>query len=180
MPSLRAELPAPAAVDWGFPRSATAVLLLVEYAGSRGVGAGRALAGTGLRPEDLADGEVTAAQELTVVRTLRGLLGEVGVEVGERYRASTFGAFGYAMLASRTVLDAMELALRFIDLSFAFAIPRAEVVGDTVVITVDGGELPPDVRRFLVQRDTTAVVAVLDGLVPGGVGGRVTWGADAA
>lgn len=177
-------LPAPAAADWGFPRSATAIHLLVEYAGSRGVGARRALAGTGLRPEDLGHdlvgGEVTAAQELTVVRTLRGLLGEVGTEVGERYRASTFGAFGFAMLASRTVLDAMDLALRFIDLSFAFAIPRASVLGDDVVVTVDGAALPADVRRFLVERDTTAVVTVLDGLVPGGVGARVTWSADAA
>lgn len=173
-------LPAPAAADWGFPRSATAIHLLVEYAGSRGVGARRALAGTGLRPEDLVEGEVTAAQELTVVRTLRGLLGEVGTEVGERYRASTFGAFGFAMLASRTVLDAMDLALRFIDLSFAFAIPRATVLGDDVVVTVDGAALPSDVRRFLVERDTTAVVTVLEGLVPGGVGARVTWDPAAA
>ncbi|GEP34415.1 AraC family transcriptional regulator [Nocardioides szechwanensis] len=180
MPSVATELPAPAAADWGFPRSATAILVLVEYAGSRGVGARRALAGTGLHPEDLVEGEVTAAQELTVVRTLRGLLGEVGVDVGQRYRASTFGAFGFAMLASRTVLDAMDLALRFIDLSFAFAIPRASVVGDEVVVTVDGGDLPADVRRFLVERDVTAVVAVLDGLVPGGVGARVTWTEHAA
>jgi AraC-like DNA-binding protein len=178
MPAL--DLPEPAAGDWGFPRSATAILLLVEYAGSRGVGPGRALAGTGLRPADLAGGEVTAAQELTVVRTLRGLLGEVGVEVGQRYRASTFGAFGFAMLASRTVLDAIDLALRFIDLSFAFAIPRAELVGDDVVVTVDGRDLPADVRRFLVERDTTAVVVVLDALVPGGVGTRVTWSDGAA
>jgi AraC-like DNA-binding protein len=180
MPPLATELPAPAAADWGFPRSATAILVLVEYAGSRGVGARRALAGTGLHPEDLVEGEVTAAQELRVVRTLRGLLGEVGADVGERYRASTFGAFGFAMLASRTVLDAMDLALRFIDLSFAFAIPRAAVVGDVVVVTVDGGDLPADVRRFLVERDTTAVVAVLDSLVPGGVGTRVTWSEHAA
>lgn len=175
-------LPEPAADDWSFPRSAAAVAVLVEYAAARGVPAGTALAGTGLSPTTLAapGAEVTAAQELRVVRTLRRLLGEVGIEVGERYHASTFGAFGFALLASRTVLDAMRLALRFIDLSFAFAIPRAELVGDEVVVTIDGRALPPDVRRLLVERDATAVLVVLEGLVPGGVGARLTWGEGAA
>lgn len=176
-------LPAPAAADWGFPRSAAGIALLVEYAGARGVGAGRALVGTGLTSDSLAEvvssaGEVTAAQELRVVRTLHRLLGEVGIEVGRRYQASTFGAFGYAMLSSRTVLDAITVALRLIDLSFAFAIPRASLVGDLVHVSVDGGALPPDVRRLLVERDATAIVTVLEALVPGGVGAEVTWAAE--
>ncbi|MCD4526266.1 AraC family transcriptional regulator [Nocardioides sp. cx-173] len=166
-------LPAPAATGWDFPRSAAGVALLVEYAGARGVAADRVLLGTGLRAEDLG-GEVTAAQELRVVRTLHGLLGEVGCDVGQRYRAATFGAFGFALLASRTVLDAMVVALRFIDLSYAFAIPRAALEGDRVVVTLDGAELPADVRRFLVERDASAVRTVLDSLVPGGVGAELT------
>lgn len=178
-------LPAPAAEDWGFPRSAAGTALLVEYAGARGVGAARALVGTGLTSGSLtalvrSGGEVTAAQELRVVRTLHRLLGEVGPEVGQRYDASTFGAFGYAMLSSRTVLDAISVALRLIDLSFAFAIPRASLVGDEVHVSVDGGGLPPDVRRLLVERDATAIVSVLEALVPGGVGARLTWMPDAA
>ncbi len=42
------------------------------------------------------------------------------------------------------------------------------------MITVDGADLPADVRRFLVARDATAVRGVLDSLVPGGVGAVVT------
>ncbi len=167
--------PEPAASDWSFPRAVAGVRLLVEHAAGAGVPAERALLGTGLTAADLDAGapEVTAAQELTVVRTLRHLLGEVGGEVGERYTAATFGAFGFALLASRTVGDAMAVALRFIDLSFAFAIPRADLDGDRVVITVDGAGLPADVRGFLVARDATAVHRVLDSLVPGGVGATV-------
>lgn len=180
-----AGLPDPAAADWGFPRSAGGIALLVSYAGARGVGAGRALVGTGLTARSLTEavrtgGEVTAAQELRVVRTLHRVLGEVGIEVGQRYDASTFGAFGYAMLSSRTVLDAITVALRLIDLSFAFAIPRASLVGDEVHVSVDGGALPPDVRRLLVERDATAIVTVLESLVPGGVGAVLTWREDAA
>ena len=45
-----------------------------------------------------------------------------------------------------------QLALRFLDLSFTFAIPRAEIVGSDVRITVDE-RLLADVRGFLLDRD---------------------------
>ena len=165
----------PAPGDWAFPRSVAGIGVLVRYAATRGLPAEQALRGTGLSSYALGAGEVTAAQELRVVRTLRHAFGEVGIEVGERYSAATFGAFGYALLASRTVLDAMSIAVQFIDLSHAFAMPRAEIRGDRVVVEVDGADLPHDVRRFLVERDTTAVRVVLDSLVPGGVGASTTW-----
>jgi AraC-like DNA-binding protein len=173
----------PAADDWDFPRAAAGLRVLLGFAEAHGVPPARALLGTGLRAEDLlgAPGtaagvsEVTAAQELTVVRTLRHALGEVGAAVGERYEAATFGAFGYAMLASRTVLDAMSFAVRFIDLSHAFALPRAEVAGADVVISLSGHALPADVRRFLLERDAVAVHRVLEALVPGGVGAGLAW-----
>ncbi|MDO9457416.1 AraC family transcriptional regulator ligand-binding domain-containing protein [Nocardioides sp.] len=179
----------PAADDWTFARAAAGIVVLCRYGAAHGLGARRCLAGTGLAPHDLddPDREVTAAQELRVVRTLRRELGEVGLAVGATYRAGTFGAFGFAVQSSRTVLDAMATAAHFIDLSFAFAIPSAEVVGDLVVVEHDGAGLPRDVRRFLLERDAEAVRQVLDGLVPGGVGAvlevgderaRVTFGAD--
>ncbi|WP_148612777.1 AraC family transcriptional regulator ligand-binding domain-containing protein [Nocardioides rubriscoriae] len=172
----------PAATDWTFPRAVAGVVVLCRYAGAHGLGARRCLAGTGLRAEDLAEPEreVTAAQELRVVRTLRRELGEVGLAVGATYRASTFGAFGYAVQSSRTVLDAMTTAAHFIDLSFAFALPRAEVVGDRVVVEHDATPLPRDVRRFLLERDAEAVRQVIDGLVPGGVGARLEVDGDRA
>jgi len=157
-----------AAVDaWDYPRPGSGIVVLVDHAAAHGLSVGRALAGTGLAGAP--DGEVTAAQELRVVRNVRSALGEVGAAVGARYRASTFGAFDYALLTSPTVLDAMNLALRFLDLSHAFVIPRATVVGSRVRIVLDGADLPADVRRFLVERDTAAIRAVLGELVPGGV-----------
>lgn len=148
--------------DWDYPRAVRGVTLLVEHAREQGVSDDLVLAGSGLTAVDLLVAtEVTAAQELRVVRNLRARLGEVGTEVGRRYRASTFGALGYALLASRTVHDAMNVALRFLDLSNTFAIPRAELDGPRVWIVVDGTDLPDDVRRFLVERDTAAIRAVL-------------------
>jgi AraC-like DNA-binding protein len=182
MPTVRLQ---PAAVDWDFPRSATGLTVLLRFAADAGLPPRRALVGTGLRAEDVlgpggAVTEVTAAQELRVVRTLHRALGEVGAAVGERYDAATFGAFGYAMLASRTVLDAMTFAVGFIDLSHAFALPSAEVDGDRVLIALSGAGLPGDVRRFLLERDAVAVHRVLEGLVPGGVGATLVLAGDAA
>jgi len=172
----------PVAQDWDFPRSSTGLRVLLVFARDAGIAPRTTLVGTGLGAGDLlaTDGrdravEVTAAQELRVVRTLHRTLGEVGAQVGERYEAATFGAFGYAMLASRTVLDAMTVAVSFIDLSNAFALPRAEIDRDRVVVTVSGDRLPDDVRRFLVERDAVAVQRVLESLVPGGVGSTLTW-----
>ncbi|WP_166140605.1 helix-turn-helix domain-containing protein [Nocardioides ochotonae] len=179
-PSVSPLLGDPAARDWEFPRAVAGVALLVRYAGAHGVPASSALAGSGLGVGDLgvADREVTAAQELTVVRNLQRHCGTgAGAAVGATYRAETFGIFGYALLASRTVLDAMDVALRFIDLSFTFALPRATLVGDRVVVHVDGAALPDDVRAFLVARDAAAIGAVLDELVPGGVGATMRIGA---
>ncbi|KQW52537.1 hypothetical protein ASC77_24495 [Nocardioides sp. Root1257] len=148
--------------DWDFPRAVAGVTLLVEHGREQGVPDEVALAGSGLSVADVvAVTEVTAAQELRVVRNLRARLGEVGSDVGRRYRAATFGALGYALLASRTVHEAMNVALRFLDLSHTFAIPRVELDGDRVDVVVDGAGLPADVRRFLVERDAAAIRAVL-------------------
>ncbi len=164
----------PAARDWEFPRSAAGLGVLIAYAGRKGIARRAVLAGTGLADQPIGpSAEVTAGQELRVVRNLCRLVGDdAGAELGRAYDLATFGAFGFAVLSSRTVHEAMNVALRFIDLSYTFAIPRADVVGSDVVVTVDGTGLPADVRRFLVERDATAIRGVLDELVPGGVGGR--------
>ena len=169
------KLESPAAEDWEFPRSATGVAILVDVGGRHGVARRSMLAGTGLSTDlDVPGAEVTAAQELRVVRNLCQRLGhDSGPVVGRAYHLGSFGPFGFAVLSSRTVQEAMNVALRFIDLSYAFAIPSAEVVGDEVRVLVDGTKLPADVRRFLIARDATAIHGVLDELVPGGVGGRL-------
>ena len=155
---------------WDFPRAAAGVRLLVDHARDRGVGEADVLAGSGLTASGLvAATEVTATQELRVVRNLRARLGDVGDEVGRRYRATTFGVLGYALVSSHTVLDAMNVALRFLDLSHTFTIPSAEVDGSRVRIVVGGDDLPADVRRFLVDRDAAAIRSVLREIAPDGV-----------
>jgi AraC-like DNA-binding protein len=156
----------PAIRDWDFPRHVSGIAVLVQHAEGTGMPARTALAGSGLSVAYLADPEreVTAEQELRVVRNL--LRGEhaatrSGVVLGRRYRVETFGVAGYALISSRTLLDAVNFALRFLDLTFTFSIPHARIVGDDLVISAYADTLPRDVRGFLVERDLTAVEAVL-------------------
>ncbi len=181
----------PVTRDWSFPRHVTGIVVLVEHAAASGVPARTALAGTGLSERDLDDasGEVTAEQELRVVRNLLrsgGAAARSGVALGRRYRVSTFGIAGYALVASRTLLDAMNFALRFMDLTYTFSIPHARLEdgaeGQQVVIEAYDETLPTDVREFLVRRDLAAVEAVLRELFLGDLptsydveAGRVTF-----
>ncbi|GAA4826155.1 AraC family transcriptional regulator ligand-binding domain-containing protein [Nocardioides caeni] len=154
----------PATRTWTFPRSVAGVALLLEEGRAAGLDPDVLLRGSGLAPRDAADHEreITAEQELRVVRNLlAGAPGLTGRSVGARYHASTFGPLGFALLSSATLGDAANLALRFIDLSFAFSIPSAERVGDSVVVTLAPAGLPRDVARFLVERDLTAIWHVL-------------------
>lgn len=156
----------PVTRDWSFPRNVASIAVLVEHAEATGMPGRVALAGTGLGVRDLADPdrEVTATQELRVVRNLLrsgGPSTRSGVVLGRRYRVETFGAAGYALVSSRTLLDAMNFALRFLDLTFTFSIPVPRLEDDEVVIEAYDADLPADVRSFLATRDLAAVEAVL-------------------
>ncbi|WP_148572450.1 AraC family transcriptional regulator [Nocardioides caldifontis] len=169
--SLRLE--PPAARHWDFPRSVAALTVVVDFAAAHGVAAGTVLDGTGVGEAALADPAalVPASAELAALRNLRSAMpGRValGVELGARYHVTSFGILGFALLSSRTLLDAMNLALRFLDLSYAFSSPAARVVGEEVVVELDAAALPPDLARLLVERDAAAVATVLAELVPGG------------
>ena len=153
----------PAAHDWEFARGVAGIAVLLEVGERAGVPVATMLAGTGLRVGELRDHErlVTAEQELRVVRNLRRAAPDVsGIEVGRAYHVSTFGILGFALLSSPTLLDALNAALRYIDLSFTFAIPQASLEDGRLVLSVDEHRLPDDVRAFLVERDLAAIHSV--------------------
>ncbi|MCX5045641.1 AraC family transcriptional regulator [Aldersonia sp. NBC_00410] len=164
----------PGVLDWHFPRSVASVALMVRFAAEHGVDERTALAGTGLTGAILADpdAQIDAGLELAVVRNLvRTLGGEpaVGLQLGARYRVTTFGIFGFACVSSPTLWDAITLALRYLELSFTFCIPTVEQrPGETAGNLHDEG-VPSDVRQFLVERDLTAMYVVMTDLLGDGL-----------
>jgi AraC-like DNA-binding protein len=165
-----AELAPPAVGDWDFPRGTASIELMTRFAAERGLPAGKLLAATTLSPELLADPavQVDARQELAVVRVLAELDGSdaTALELGRRYRVSTFGIFGFACISSPTLRDSMLFALRYFDLSFAFCIPHVEVRDDRLTLELDDSRVPADVARFLVLRDLAAIFTVMRDLLP--------------
>jgi hypothetical protein len=94
----------------------------MEVAVEHGIDPRTCLAETGLALEPPCDSttEVQASQELSmvpgfIVRT-EGLIG-LTREVGMRYNLANTGILGYALLASPTINDAVNLARRFATLA---------------------------------------------------------------
>jgi AraC-like DNA-binding protein len=174
-----ARLEPPAARHWDFPRSVAGLVLLVEYGARAGVDRDAVLAGTGVTTAELEDPSalVPAVAELTALRNLRGdrtssTWGDgtaLGLDLGQQFHVTTFGILGYALMSSRTVVEAMNLALRFLDLSHMLSAPAPRWEGSEAVVMLETSHLPVDLAQLLVERDVSAIHTVLSELVPGGV-----------
>ncbi|NKY49367.1 AraC family transcriptional regulator [Nocardia vermiculata] len=155
---------------WNFARGIASVTVMTEFAAERGIPAERLLSGSGIAPAALADpaAQIPAEAELRVVRNLVAELGDVpglGIEVGRRYRLSTFGIFGFACVTSPTLREAISLALRYYRLGFAFCTPIVEYRNDDVVAWIHHELIPADVQQFLVERDIVAMHRVMGDLL---------------
>jgi AraC-like DNA-binding protein len=166
-----AQLSEPVIRHWDFPRGVAGACLLVRVATEHGLSRRQVLAGSGVTPAQLADptAEVQAAQELRIVRNLAAQRPDAGLAVGRQYHATTFGLLGFALISSPTLRDAVNVALRYLDLSFIFGIPRPSLVDGQVRLELDDSTLPADVARFLVERDLAGIHTVFDELLPQGI-----------
>lgn len=151
--------------QWDFGRNVTSLRLMAELAADHGMTVRDSLAGTGLRQAQLSDPEliVSGQQELRMIRNLVTRLGDLpalGLEAGRRYHFTAFGALGFAIVSSRSARSALDVALQYFHLTFAFT---RFVVTDSAVETnviVDDTEVPQEVARFVVERDITALITV--------------------
>ncbi|UFS99035.1 AraC family transcriptional regulator [Nocardia huaxiensis] len=160
--------------DWDLLRNTSSVHVLTRLAEERGMTAAECLTGTGLSPEAVIDpkAEVTAREELTVVRNLLGRCGDepgLGVEAGSRYHVSLYGPWGLALLSSRTLRDAVEVALHYIELAFVFGQLTFQESGGEARLVFEDGEAPHDVRAFLAERVMTGIQMVGKDLYSAGI-----------
>lgn len=160
-----------AQVSWDHPRSAGAARLLVEVGREHGLRPDQCLFRSGLAEAELADPAtvVEATQELAIARNLIRQLGNrpgLGLEVGLRYRFSTFGVWGFAILSSTTAREVVRLGVRYAPLSFAFIEPFIEQDDHELRVVLDEHDIPADVRDFFVERE----IAKLAQLLPAGLG----------
>ncbi len=138
-------------------------LVLVKLAAQYGISEKDVLAGTGLGPADLRapQAEVLASQELRAIENLLAAAPNaetIGLDAGLRYHLTTYGIWGFAMVSASTFRESVDVGLRYLDLTFTFAPIRAEEMGtDLLLVLEEEPSLAPNVQRFVLQRDATAI-----------------------
>jgi len=152
-------------MEWDFARSVTSMRLMTDLGIDHGLSVNTCLAGTGLKEQELNDPSVivSAQQELRLISNLIKHLGHIpalGIEAGKRYHFTAFGALGFAMVSSPNARSAMDVTLRYFQLTFAFTRFHVEDKGDETYVTLDDSGVPEDVRAFIVERDSAALVTV--------------------
>ncbi|WP_020666933.1 AraC family transcriptional regulator [Amycolatopsis nigrescens] len=156
---------------WDFPRGPVGARLLVRTGLAHGLTAGQCLAGTGLAPADVAEhGRLEAGQELGIARNLVRWLGNepgLGVQAGRDYTLEAVGVWGFALLTSPTWGDAVEVGVRYFELTTAFVRPELVRANGELALVLHDDELPEDVRELLVERDLAAIAALVAALVDG-------------
>lgn len=138
-------------------RPITSLQVMAAFGVERGMTLRECLAGTGLRPEALEDPATTVAieQEFALIRNLLRHLGDtpgLGLEVARRLHFTSLGSVGFAVASCSSLHQAFEVALRYIDLTYALTAFRFEEEGDECRIVLDDGAVPRDLHRFALER----------------------------
>jgi len=142
----------------------------------RGIARAEALAGTGLRMEDLADPSrrISFVRFEPFVRRALALTGDgsIGLQLGMALNIKTHGFLGYAALSSRTLADAIDLAVRYYRTRTTLVDLHFYVEGDTAVLQFDErvplGDLLPFVIDSLIASFYVIRTQLIAGPVPEG------------
>jgi AraC-like DNA-binding protein len=93
------------------------VALLTELLGEQGTSAEKTLAGSHISPSNLTDenSRISMRQILTVFKNVveQSKNPGIGFSAGQRIHISSYGIFGYAMLSSATLLECVELSIKY-------------------------------------------------------------------
>ncbi|WP_165607695.1 AraC family transcriptional regulator [Mycolicibacter heraklionensis] len=159
-----------AQADWDIPRPVATCRHLLEAARLHGIDAADCLADTGVTPADIEDSatEVQARQELAILRNILGRVRdphEFARDVGLQYNFANTGVLGYALLASPTLGDAVNLACRYATLSSTFLRLSRHDTPDGAVLVFDDSAVPADVRGFMMERDLFALTSMVPLLI---------------
>lgn len=150
---------------WPRLRNIGSVQLMTQLGTELGLTVPQCLQGSGLDVMALADGQaqVEASQELQVVANLLTCLPDqplLGLLAGRRYQLSRYGIWGYALLSSASLGEALEMGLRYLDLTFAFCRIQAREEAGGHWLVIDDSWIEPELRRFLLLRDSSAITRI--------------------
>lgn len=145
-----------------YRRSINSAQILCRLGTDHGIPLALLLEGSGISPEMLHDSqvEIEAEQEMRMIHNLRAASSQIpglGMEAGQRYHLTTYGIWGFALASSPTVRSAIDIALRYVHLTFTFShYSLREKDGDALLL-IDDSHTPEAVRTFLLERDFVGV-----------------------
>jgi AraC-like DNA-binding protein len=155
---------------WPQQRSISSVQLLTQLAQDVGIRLADCLRSTGITIHQLNDNnaEVSAQQELCLIANIIQAQGyyrhDFGLEAGKRYHLSSYGIWGFALISSPTLREAIRLGLRYVDLTFAFHQVQLEESADAARLILNDSAIPAFYRAFLVDRDMSAIMTMVEDL----------------
>jgi AraC-like DNA-binding protein len=155
---------------WPQQRSISSAQLLTQLAQEFGISLADCLRGTGITVHQLNDNlaEVSAEQELALVTNIiqanNGRTPALGLMAGKRYHLGSYGIWGFALLSSATLREAIQLGIRYIDLTFSFNQAQLAESPTTASLILDGSAIPEHCRQFLVERDLAAIMTMVEEL----------------
>ncbi|WP_122186342.1 AraC family transcriptional regulator [Nocardia stercoris] len=152
-------------------RSIASATLLAEFAQTRGLKLPDILRNTDIHADQLTDhsAEISLRQELAVMRNIVSATGDepgLGLMAGLLCHPPSLGVLGFAIASSSTLRRALEISLRYSDLLFVVGRHWLEEHGDELWIVRDDRGVPPEVRRFAMERDLAALATIQQDLLP--------------
>ncbi|WP_216892543.1 AraC family transcriptional regulator [Nocardia alni] len=152
-------------------RSIHSAVLLAEFGIARGLPVDVVLRGTGIGAGDLTDpsAEITLEQEFAVMRNVVTGVGDepgLGLLAGMSCHPASMGIWGFAISASPTLRDALEIGLRYADLSFTAATHHLTDRGQDVLVVRDDSMVPAEIRRFALERDLVGIGTMQQDVLP--------------
>lgn len=151
---------------WPTRRSSTSIQLLIQLGLDMGLSLDTCLYDTGITAAQMVtpQGEIDASRELQLIDNLLRALPQrtdLGLLAGRRYRLSTYGVWGYALISSATARQAAELGLRYVGLTYAFNRISLVEDGDQACLQFDDNGIPDHLQPFIVQRDMLGALVVI-------------------
>lgn len=154
---------------WSIRRGIASIRMLCELAAEHGLSPAQSLQGLGIALAELEDPrrEIEAAQEFRVIHNLLAMLGDRGVDAvelaiaaGSRYHLTTMGIWGFAMASSATLGGAIQVGLRYLDLTYSVNRIWLESTTDHASLVIDEQGTPAELAQFVVLRDMAAIMTL--------------------
>ena len=125
------------------------------------------LAGSGIRLADLQHPSmrITTAQEMRVCANARARCQALGLLLGRRMHVSSYGLFGYTLLSSATLGDALQLALEYPALLGTYFQLSLQHEGDMVWLQAGGYLDVPELATFNAEFCLSSLKLVCDDLL---------------